>query len=483
MKTTLGLVLLLALFYLPFSLAEQPNIVLLVADDMGWKDVGYNGSEINTPTLDRLAANGVELANFYVHPTCSPTRASLMTGQTPKRHGINHAIAKISKGSLPLELKLLPEYLNEAGYQSVMVGKWHLGHAQRAMLPMERGFEYVYGHYTGGVGYWDHVHGGGLDWHRNGEALRESGYATHLQGAEAVRLIKERDKSRPLFLYTAFSAPHLPNEAPDETVLKYQNIENDNRRVHAAMVDELDQAIGGIVHALESEGMLENTLIWFMSDNGGLNPDSMSEGMRSGIGFLVDVFGEPLPTDFLEFLRHNTLDGGANNGPYRRGKGALYQGGILVPAFVHWPKQLDPQVLTEQITVQDVLPTLVEVAGISIADQLVDGASQWGAFGGSGAVARDFVTVSLDGSAVLRYPWKMVKQGSEIELYQLERDPYETTNLVDQYPDLAAELSGVVDRMPAAPAVNPSLINSILDMDRFGGEEDRAPWADVVIQN
>ncbi len=142
-----------------------------------------------------------------------------------------------------------------------MVGKWHLGHATTAMLPMARGFESVYGHYTGGVGYWDHVHGGGLDWHRDGVALRQEGYATHLQADEAVRLIRERDASRPLFLYTAFSAPHLPNEAPPEAVARYAHIDNENRRIHAAMVDELDRAIGRMVAALEEQQMLDDTMI------------------------------------------------------------------------------------------------------------------------------------------------------------------------------------------------------------------------------
>ena len=244
-------VLLLFSFFASFAQAELPHIVLLVADDLGWKDVGYNGSEIRTPSIDTLAEGGVTLTDFYVHATCSPTRASLMTGQSPMRHGIYHAIGKNTEGSLPLQLKLLPEYLKDAGYQSLMVGKWHLGHATSAMLPMARGFEEVYGHYTGGVGYWDHVHGGGLDWHHDGRALRVEGYATHLQADAAVRMIKKRDKQRPLFLYTAFSAPHLPNEAPEKSIAAYAGIEDANRRIHAAMVDELDQAIGRILTTLE----------------------------------------------------------------------------------------------------------------------------------------------------------------------------------------------------------------------------------------
>jgi len=461
--------------------AQSPNIVLIVADDLGWKDVGYNGSEIDTPNIDALAEGGVTLTDFYVHATCSPTRAALMTGQSPMRHGIYHALGKNSQGSLPLPLKVLPEYLSEAGYQSVMVGKWHLGHATSAMLPMARGFEEAYGHFTGGVGYWDHVHGGGLDWHRNGKALREEGYATHLQADEAVRLIRSRDKRRPLFLYAAFSAPHLPNEAPAESIDKYRSIENPNRRVHAAMVDELDQAVGSIVAALEQEQILENTLIWFFSDNGGLNPAAMSDGMRSLVSRLVWMFGRPLPTDFLEFLRQNTEEGGSDNGPYRRGKGSIYQGGILVPAVLYWPGTLKAGSVSDRVTVQDVLPTLAQVARIELLpSQLVDGAGRWEMVNGrSKPVETDFVAVSMDDRAVLKGDWKLVNSGDARELYNLAEDPYEQVDLAGENPQIVEQLQSVMESIPQRESINQPLFKAMLDMDRFGGEEDREPWADV----
>ncbi|MGA1677629.1 MAG: sulfatase-like hydrolase/transferase, partial [Pseudomonadales bacterium] len=447
-------------------------------------DVGYNGSEIETPNIDALAENGVTLTEFYAHSTCSPTRAALMTGQSPMRHGIYHALGKNTKGSLPLSLKLLPEYLGEAGYQSVMVGKWHLGHATSTMLPMARGFEQVYGHFTGGVGYWDHVHGGGLDWHRNGDALREEGYATHLQADEAVRLIGERDKDRPLFLYAAFSAPHLPNEAPADTIEKYRSIENPNRRIHAAMVDELDQAIGRIIIALEREQILENTLIWFLSDNGGLNPAAMGDGIRNLVSRLVWVFGRPLPTDFLEFLRQNTEDGGSDNGPYRRGKGSIYQGGILVPSVLFWPGTLKPATVSDRVTVQDILPTLAEVTGIELLPpQLLDGAARWESINGKNRPAEtDFVAVSMDDRAVLKGDWKLVISGNVRELYNLAEDPYEQVDLAGENPRIVQQLQSVIDKIPQRESINQSLFEVMMDMDRFGGEIDREPWADVVRQ-
>lgn len=474
--------LLLFLFFASFAQAELPNIILLVADDLGWKDVGYNGSEIRTPSIDALAEGGVTLTDFYVHATCSPTRASLMTGQSPMRHGIYHAIGKNTEGSLPLQLKLLPEYLKDAGYQSLMVGKWHLGHATSAMLPMARGFEEVYGHYTGGVGYWDHVHGGGLDWHYDGRALRVEGYATHLQADAAVRMIKKRDKQRPLFLYTAFSAPHLPNEAPEESIAAYVGIEDANRLVHAAMVDELDRAIGRILTILEEEKMLENTLIWFFSDNGGLNPAAASDGMRSLVSNLVAIFGRPLPTGFLEFLRHNTEDGGSDNGPYRRGKGAVYQGGILVPSILYWPAVLEPATVADRVTIQDVLPTIAQLTDINlIPEQVLDGKPRWGIITGADSEAgADFVALSMDSKAILRGPWKLIVNGEEGELYNLAEDPYEQTDRSVEHPEIVEQLRSAINQIPQVESINQPLFKVMMDMDKFGGEEDRPPWADVV---
>ena len=151
------------------SMSKPPNILLILADDLGWNDVGYHGSEIKTPNIDRIVNTGIELDRFYVQPTCSPTRAALMTGKSPMRLGINRPISKNQQLGLPLEETILPQYLARSGYQSLMVGKWHLGHYSPDYFPQSRGFEHFYGNLTGGIGYWDHNHGGGHDWQRNGE--------------------------------------------------------------------------------------------------------------------------------------------------------------------------------------------------------------------------------------------------------------------------------------------------------------------------
>ena len=173
-KMLLGLVALLAA-QTALAAENLPNVVIILADDLGWNDVGYHGSEIATPRLDALAAEGVVLDRFYAQPSCSPTRAALMTGKTPMRLGVLSPISKNNPSGLPLTEKLLPQYFRDAGYQTFLSGKWHLGHRRRDYLPTSRGFDHFYGHLTGGIGYWDHVQGGGLDWQRNGTTLREEG--------------------------------------------------------------------------------------------------------------------------------------------------------------------------------------------------------------------------------------------------------------------------------------------------------------------
>ena len=178
----------------------KPNVVIVLADDLGWNDVSYHGSEIATPTIDNLAENGIELDRFYSQPTCTPPRAALMTGTTPMRLGILGPLSDRTATGLPLSEKLLPQYFKENGYSTYLVGKWHLGFRQKEYLPTARGFDHFYGHLTGGVGYWDHVHGGGLDWQRNGETVYETGYATDLEADEAIRLLAAHDKNKPFFM-------------------------------------------------------------------------------------------------------------------------------------------------------------------------------------------------------------------------------------------------------------------------------------------
>jgi len=481
MKAIAGAIALLAA-QLALAAERLPSVVIIVADDLGWNDVGYHGSEIATPRLDALAAEGVVLDRFYAQPSCSPTRAALMTGKTPMRLGVLSPISKNNPTGLPLGERLLPQYFRDAGYQTFMTGKWHLGHRDRDYLPNSRGFDHFYGHVTGGIGYWDHVHGGGLDWQRNGRTLREEGYSTHLIADEAVRLIRTRDPARPMLLVASFNAPHLPNEAPPEAVAPYRHIDNLYRRLHAAMVSELDAATGRLVDALEAEGMLDNTLIWFMSDNGGLNPDAVEPQLRNMSERLESWFSKPLPLTILEFIRTNALEGGADNGPYRKGKQSVYEGGVRVPSLVSWRGQVTPRRTSKMVTVQDVLPTLLGAVGLQGAAAEFDGADQWPSIERDAtAPTPDYVTQGRDGVAFYRFPWKLVQLGSDqVELYQIDEDPTEQVDRAAANPPVVKALTNALSAFPRGPRVNRPLWRIVWDPDFFGGEEDREPWADIV---
>jgi arylsulfatase A-like enzyme len=249
--------------------AQRPNIIYILADDLGWADVGWHGGEIRTPHLDKLADGGAKLEQFYVLPVCTPTRAALMTGRYPIRHGLQVSVVRPwAQYGLPLDERTLPQALKEAGYTTHISGKWHLGHFQPAYLPLQRGFDTQYGHYNGAIDYFTHARDGGHDWHRNDEESREKGYATSLLGDEAVRVIEQKHDGKPFFLYLSFNAPHTPLQAPPEYVKRYSHITDKKRQVYAAMVECLDEQVGRVVVALELHALISNTLIIFSSDNG-----------------------------------------------------------------------------------------------------------------------------------------------------------------------------------------------------------------------
>ena len=250
----------------------RPNVVLILADDLGWADVGWHGDEIKTPHLDTLAAAGARLEQFYVQPVCSPTRAALMTGRYPMRHGLQVGVVRPwAQYGLPLEERTLAQALKEAGYETAICGKWHLGHFQPDYLPTRRGFDHQYGHYNGALDYFTHIRDGGFDWHRDDRASRDEGYSTHLIAREAARLVAEHDPARPLFLYVPFNAVHSPHQVPESYKAPYAKLA-EPRRTYAGMLAAMDEAVGQIVAAIDRKGMRPNTLFLFSSDNGGPAP-------------------------------------------------------------------------------------------------------------------------------------------------------------------------------------------------------------------
>ena len=422
--------------------APRPHIVYVLADDLGWKDVGFHGSDIRTPNIDRLAAGGARLEQFYTQPFCTPSRAALMTGRYPHRYGLQTAvILSASRYGLATDEVLLPEILKEAGYTTAIVGKWHLGHADRAYWPRQRGFDHQYGPLLGEIDYFDHSAHGTRDWFRNNELVREEGYVTKLLGNEAVKLIGSHDPKRPLFLYLTFTAPHAPYQAPQQYLDAYPDIADPSRRAYAAMITAMDDEIGRVVGALDGRGMRENTLIVFQSDNGGPRSAQFTGE--------VDTSGGTIPAD---------------NGPYRDGKGMLYEGGTRVVALANWPGRIRPgSVVDQPIHIVDMVPTLAALAGASLARcKPLDGMNVWPTLSEGKPSPRDEVVYDIEPfrAAVRVGDWKLVWRAvlpSRVELFNLARDPYEKNDVAAENPAQVAALQRRVEAL-SREAVPPLLV-------------------------
>jgi arylsulfatase A-like enzyme len=436
----------------------KPNIVFIIVDDLGWNDVGYHGSEIHTPNIDALAARGVILDRSYVFPICSPTRAALMTGRNPLQFGIDQAME--NDAMLPAELTLLPEHLKAAGYTTWMVGKWHLGMSRQSATPPGRGFDYFYGHLGGFVDFYTHVYFGGLDWQRNGQSVREEGYSTDLLTSEAINLVQNHSREKPFFLYLSYNAPHTPLQYPPAGESSYSEIADPDRRVFAQMTTYLDNSLGLFLDALDAAGESDNTVVVFMSDNGG--------NMRAG----------------------------AHNGELRGGKGSALEGGIRSPTLISWPRSLDSGATSlTPIFVQDWLPTLLDIADAEVEVQNVEGISLWPTLMKSEELVRDDpILIGVAGSkAVFDWPWKLVRDerqrrnGSPVdELYNVVEDPYEKNNLAGQYPERVANLTSILDELPVfeskgAKGPKPETLfrgeDGKFDYD-VRLSESREPWAE-----
>lgn len=435
----------------------KPNIVYIVADDLGWKDVGFHGcTDIRTPNIDKLAADGAKLERFYVQPMCSPTRAALMTGRYPCRYGFQTLVIP-SKGTygLPADEVLLPETLKTAGYETSMIGKWHLGHADRAFWPRQRGFDYHYGAVLGEIDYYTHSAHDVLDWQRDNKPVKEKGYATQLLGADAVKRIRAHDGKKPLFLYLAFTAPHTPYQAPPEYLERCKSIEDETRRTYAAMIECLDDEIGKTLAALDEKGMRKNTLVIFHSDNGGTR-----DARLTGEGTVKKV-----PCD---------------NGPLKGGKGQLYEGGTLVPAVANWPGHVKPgSVVNELIHITDMLPTLAGLAGASTAkSKPLDGMNVWPAISEGKPSGRDEIVYNVEPfrGAVRKGDWKLVWKNllpTSVELYNLAKDPNEQTNLAASEPAKVAELQARIEAL-AKESAKPLFMESAMKAV-YGGVFGAAP--------
>ncbi|MBV8276746.1 MAG: arylsulfatase [Verrucomicrobia bacterium] len=406
--------------------SNKPNILHIVADDLGWKDVGFNGcTDIKTPNLDKLAAEGAKFTQFYVQPMCTPTRAALMTGRYPFRYGLQTIVIPTAAGyGLDTSEWLMPQCLKEAGYKTAIIGKWHLGHADKKYWPKQRGFDYQYGAMIGELDYFTHDEHGVLDWFRDNKPVREKGYTTTLLGDDAVKYIDAQDPSKSFYLYLTFNAPHTPYQAPKEYIAKYASIQDPTRRTYAAMVDCLDENIGKVVGALDKKGLRDNTLILFHSDNGGTRNKMFT-------GQMADVSKINLPCD---------------NGQYRDGKGSLFEGGCRVCALANWPGHIKAQTVDGMIHAVDIYPTLAALAGASTANcKPLDGVNVWDTIAEGKPSPRTELIYNVEPfrAAVRHGDWKLIWRTllpTSVDLYNLAEDPYETNNIAAAHPDKVAAM-------------------------------------------
>ncbi|MGS2738261.1 sulfatase-like hydrolase/transferase [Sinomicrobium sp. M5D2P17] len=410
---------------------EKPNIIIIMADDLGNGDVGYHGSDIKTPNIDSLSREGIVLNRFYVAPVCSPTRAGLMTGRYPDRFGLRETVIPPWRDfGVDTTEVFLPEILAKAGYKNrAAFGKWHLGHSRQYYHPLKRGFTHFYGHYNGAIDYFTHKREGELDWHNDFETSYDKGYATDLITEEAVKSIQDYSGESPFFLYIAYNAPHGPLQAKKEDLLKYGfeaekplfskkkgygeiGRGNTRRQTYSAMVTSMDQGIGKIMKTLKKLGIENNTLVLFLSDNG------------------------PAPNE-----------GGTTAG-LRGHKFQEWDGGVRVPAVMKWPNGFEGGRTVDQVMGYiDVLPTLKEIAGIRTKpEKTLDGVNMLPVLTGKKQrMERDFY---LGYGAIVNTKWKLVKKNSrnpsmrvnENMLFNMQEDPGETTNIKEKH-------SGIFERL------------------------------------
>ena len=416
----------------------RPNIVLIVADDLGWRDVSSHGAEFPTPHIDSIASQGVNLDRFYATPICTPTRVALLTGRYPIRYGLQRVTIKPwTDLGIPPETETIAEALARAGYdRRGAFGKWHLGES-KAYHPLAQGFTDFAGHYGGAIDFFKHTRLGVLDWHHDRKLVREEGYSTELIGEHAARFVRESAANEPFFLYVPFNAIHSPDQATEDHLQRNADVTPENRRVKAAMATCMDDQIGRILAALDDLGVAGNTFVLFFSDNGGVPPR------------------------------------GSDNTPLRGRKHTLYEGGIRVAAAARWPDGglVGGRKVSAPVSVLDVYPTLAAIAGAELSGEAaLDGENVLPILQGEAQGRDDFryhgyfngQTIAgntnlpdanrRERNSVIEGPWKLVREGpnldlqpdpkvdSTLELFRIADDPYEQTNLIESEPEVAADL-------------------------------------------
>lgn len=493
----------LLLFTLPVFATDRPNIVVILVDDMGFSDIGCYGGEIPTPNLDALAKNGLRFSQFYNTGRCCPTRASLLTGLYPHQAGMGHMTQDLGlpgyRGVLHSRCVTIAEVLKPAGYFTAMTGKWHVGEKD-GQRPISRGFDRFFGSTFGGV-FYDISTMGGKKFYLDDKMiadkdsdLPEGFYSTHAFADYSVRFIDEaREADKPFFLYLAHIAPHFPLQAPKETIAKHRgkytggwgklqhdrhkrqlemglvdpnwpkaprpgNVRpwdklNDAERdrmdhimaIYAAVMEEMDKSIGTLVNALRERGELDNTLVLFMSDNGG-NAERGPMGVLNGGKWL----GGPGSKVWC-----GKSWAWAQNTPFREFKHYVHEGGIATPLIAHWPKGIDHALngkwTDEPGHVIDIMATCLDVASANYPNQHrnqeiipLQGVSLRPTFTGQVVQRNAPIFWEHEGNRAIRDgDWKLVAKGinSPWQLYDLTKDRTEANNLVNKHPSIAKRLA------------------------------------------
>ena len=402
-------------------------MIVILADDLGYGDVSsYGAKDLKSPNIDSLVSEGMKFENFFANcPVCSPTRAALLTGRYQDMVGVSGVIRTHDHnnwGYLNESAVLLPSLLQKAGYQTAIIGKWHLGY-EAPNRPNDRGFH----HFKGFLGdmmddYYTHRRHGINYMRENLEEIDPKGHATDLFTQWACDYIKQqKDSDSPFFMYLAYNAPHTPIQPPEdwtEKVLKREKGISKERAKLVALIEHMDDGIGKVLNCLKESGLSDNTIVVFSSDNGG-------------------------------YLRV-----GANNGPWRDGKGSVYDGGLRVPTAVRWPGKVNAGSRTEiQAMSMDILPTLFDAAGISVPDG-IEGRSFLPSLNGQKQSplrdyyffrrregGNDYAGKTIE--AVIHNGWKLLQNSpfEPMELYHVEKDPYEKVNLIDKRKDMFNKLA------------------------------------------
>jgi arylsulfatase A-like enzyme len=416
--------------------AEHPNVVFIMADDLGWGDVAFHGGNTPTPTLDRLAESSLELTRHYVAPVCSPTRTGLLTGRCWSRFDVT---APQNERALPWDTITLPRALHTVGYATCLVGKWHLGSLPE-QGPNHFGFHHSYGSLAGGVSPWNHRYKQGIftqTWHRNETLFDEKGHVTDLIANEAIDWLQSVE-DQPFFLYVPFTAVHLPVKEPQEWVDRVPAaIHGEVARHYAASVMHLDQAVRRILDAVAAKSVREDTIVVFTSDNGGSTAENND----------LKYPDDQCPSGKLP----------GNNGPFRGEKGSLYEGGTRVPTLVSWPGTIAPGKRDDAVQIIDWMPTFCGLAGVTVPiewrldginlkDYLLD-AKQSVPERVLYAVAPNWKARSVHKGA-----WKLIehrgsKDNVRYELFNLANDSTEQHNLAEVHPQILQELMTDMERV------------------------------------